>query len=94
MQIFYTLKAVEIIKHLHPGIKSLIREKIEELKSAPYSGKPLQDELEGFRSLRYKTFRVIYSFDESKKIITVIFAGKRQQVYQLFMDYLKKQHSS
>lgn len=93
-RIVYSPTARLFLKHLHPGIKKALREAIEELPPEPYKGKPLQDELEGFRSHRFKRYRVIYRYLENENQIEVLYAGPRKEVYRLFSDYLKKMQSA
>ncbi|MBI3540698.1 MAG: type II toxin-antitoxin system RelE/ParE family toxin [Deltaproteobacteria bacterium] len=88
-RITYTLTAHEYLKHLHPSLKSPLREMIEELLLEPLKGKPLRDEFEGFRSHRFKKYRVIYRYRAEKEVIEVLFAGHRREVYKLFSNYLK-----
>lgn len=67
---------------------------IEELSLEPLKGKPLRDEFEGFRSHRFKKYRVVYRHAENKGLVEIAFAGPRRDVYQLFSNYLKKLKSA
>jgi len=69
-------------------LKSRIREKIELLRSNPYTGKYLQKELSAFCSLRVKRYRVIYKIDEDNRKIEIHFIGPRKDIYELFRERL------
>lgn len=88
IRIVYTPTARQYLIHLHPEIKRGLRLVIEELLENPFRGKSLCQELSGFRSHRFKRYRVIYEYDEQKKRVKILFAGPRSDVYQLFQDYL------
>lgn len=90
-RIVYSPTAKVFIKHLQPSVKKALREVIDELVLEPLKGKPLQEEFEGFRSHRFKRYRVIYRFMENQNRVEVLFVGPRSDVYQLFSDYLKAQ---
>ena len=92
--IFYSLSVQSFLRHLHPTLKKPIREAIEELSEEPLKGKPLQDELFGFRSHRYKKYRVIYRFIEKKNRVEIIYAGPRSDVYEIFSQKIKGLKSS
>ncbi|EKD51055.1 MAG: hypothetical protein ACD_62C00357G0009 [uncultured bacterium] len=91
IKIEYSKTAATIIRHLPPSAKGPVRHLIEQLSTQPCLGKPLRDELEGYRSHRYNRYRVIYCYHEDKKLIEIIFAGQRADVYSLFSRYLKTQ---
>lgn len=88
--IVYTPTAKQYLTHLHPELKRGLRFVIEELAEEPLKGKPLQRELEGFRSHRFKKYRVIYQFNEKKNRVQILFAGPRTDVYELFGRYLRE----
>lgn len=89
-RLLYTPTARDTLRHLHPSLKKALREAIEELALQPLKGKPLQEEFEGFRSHRFKRYRVVYRYDETKNLIEILLAAPRSDVYRLFSDYLKK----
>lgn len=55
---------------------------LELLKSNPFLGKSLTDNLKGKYSLRVGVYRIIYSIDKSKIIIYVLDIGHRREVYR------------
>ncbi len=86
----YTLTAAKIIRHLSPSIKPAIRTEIETLIDNPLRGKALRNELAGFRSLRFKYYRIIYQYDDVKQVVDIHFAGSRTDVYLLFGNMMKR----
>lgn len=45
-------------------------------------GKPLQYSLKGLRRLRVGDYRVVFSLEESKKIVFVVKIGHRKDIYE------------
>jgi mRNA interferase RelE/StbE len=72
------------IAKLHPTLKPIIRARLDRLQNEPFSGKNLERELSGYRSLRTGRFRIIYRIDEEKEIIEIHYIGRRKDVYELF----------
>ncbi|MBU0507087.1 type II toxin-antitoxin system RelE/ParE family toxin [bacterium] len=89
-KLIYTPIAANFIKKISPLPKKGLKALVEELALSPYLGKPLVEELDGYRSLRYNKYRVIYKVDDEKKLIFILFAGPRKDAYQLFTDFFKK----
>jgi mRNA-degrading endonuclease RelE of RelBE toxin-antitoxin system len=58
--VFLTTTAHQLLRHLHPDLKRLIRQALDELANHPMKGKPLQEELAGLWSLRVSHYRIIY----------------------------------
>lgn len=83
IRIVYTLEAQSLIRKLSPVIKKGIRSAIDEIGINPDVGKPLQDELEGLRSHRFKRYRIVYKFEDDSKTIKVVYVGHRYNVYDL-----------
>ena len=88
VSVFLTVTAQQLLRHLHPDLKRLLRLVLDELASHPVKGKPLQEELAGLWSLRVSHYRVIYQMDEAS--ITVIFLGPRRTVYERLRELLLK----
>lgn len=78
----FTLESSRLLSKLHPENKKRIKEALTELRQNPYTGKDLQEELSGFKSLRLKQYRVIYSVIEDENIIHIYHIGRRRDVYQ------------
>lgn len=71
---------------LTPEIKPIIRSRLDSLCMAPFTGKRLERELAGYRSLRAKRFRIIYKLDETKKTVEIHHVGHRKDIYELFAE--------
>lgn len=71
----------DVIRTLHPGLKRKIRAALDGIRSDPTSGKALQDDLEGLRSVRVSHFRIIYRL-EGRRIVKLIALGPRRTIYQ------------
>jgi mRNA interferase RelE/StbE len=84
----YTPEAARLIRKLHPEIKKDIREGIRRLLNDPLLGYPLHDELSGYRSLRVRTYRVIYQIDDEDTTLDVVFVGPRRNVYEELRELL------
>ena len=66
---------------LHPQIKRKVRAGLDLLSEDPNSGKALQAELLGLRSLRVGRFRIVYRL-ASRKVIDIVTIGPRKSVYE------------
>ena len=89
-RLLYSETSREQIRSLHPQIKSSIKVHIQKLRDNPYSGKPLEKDLSGYRSLRTKRFRIIYKIDHDEKIVQIHYVGHRKDIYELFRELLAK----
>jgi mRNA interferase RelE/StbE len=69
------------IRTLHPILKKRVHAALQEIRTDPDSGKALQDDLEGYRSLRAGKFRIIYRTSASKEI-EVVAVGPRRTIYE------------
>ena len=72
----------EFLCHLPPSIKKRAAEGLDEIRADPHSGKALSEELEGYRSYRAGTFRIIYR--EQGPLIEIRAVGPRKTIYQAF----------
>ena len=90
MKLIFSEIAREKIRKLHPTIRRSIRACIETLRDNPYLGKALKKELEGYRSLVYNRYRIIYEVNEASKELFILTAGHREDVYELFAQQKKK----
>ena len=82
----YSETSKGLITKLHPELKSIIRSRLDILQKDPFSGKKLERELSGYRSLRAKRFRIIYKVNESDGIVEIHYVGHRKDVYELFSE--------
>jgi mRNA-degrading endonuclease RelE of RelBE toxin-antitoxin system len=70
-----------LISKLHPQIKTRPRGAIAQVLSNPQAGKPLQQDLAGFWSLRTGRFRLIYRI-RPERIVEIIAFGPRKTIYE------------
>ncbi|THJ24382.1 MAG: cytotoxin [Nitrospira sp. CG24E] len=78
----YTSEAAALIRRLHPHIKSDIKQGIREVCESPLAGHPLHFDLDGYRSFRVRTYRIIYRINDQGATIDVVFVGARRSVYE------------
>ena len=78
----FTPESSRLMSKLHPENKRLIKQALTDLQQNPYTGKDLQEELSGFKSLRLKQYRIIYDINEEKKFIQIYNIGPRRDVYE------------
>ena len=86
----FTPESARLLSKLHPENKKLIKQTLVELRQNPHSGKDLQEELAGFKSLRLKQYRIIYNIDEEKNFIQVYHIGRRRDIYEQFKRLLNE----
>jgi mRNA interferase RelE/StbE len=79
-----------LIRKMHPDLKRKLRASLNLIASDPSSGKVLFDELEGLRSFRVSSFRVIYKITDPKRI-EIIAIGPRRRIYEETVRILRKQ---
>ena len=87
-QIYVTSHAAESAKKLHPDIRKDIKAELKALIKKPYKGKPLQQELQGFYSIRIGRYRAIYTVKTDLKRIEVWAIGHRKDIYELFSEFV------
>ena len=79
----------ELIRHVPPNLKRKIKLAIQEIVTAPSSGKGLQEELLGLCSYRVGEVRIVYRVEgQSVQLVTI---GPRKTVYQKAALELKRQ---
>jgi mRNA interferase RelE/StbE len=69
----------QVIRSLHPDLKRRVRAAVDLLRFNPETGKALKGELEGWRSLRAGSLRIVYR--EARKQIEVAAIGPRASIY-------------
>ena len=87
----FTPEAARSIAILPPEIKKLVRSSIDRLLAEPQAGSELTGELEGYRSLKAKRYRIIYRLDGSETAIEIYVVGHRRNVYDTLRSLLLKQ---
>ena len=86
----FTPEAGRLVSKLHPETKKLMRSAIEDLRTNPYLGDELHEELTGFSSYKPGRYRILYKFDEDRNVIDVYYVGHRRDVYDQFRLFLEK----
>ena len=84
----FTPEVSRLVAQLHPENKRQLKQALNELRQNPFIGKDLQEELFGFKSLRLKKYRVIYTVSEEANHIEVYYIGRRNDVYEQFRRLL------
>lgn len=84
----FTPEVSRLVAKLHPENKKLLTQAFIGLRRNPYTGKDLQEELSGFKSLRLKRYRVIYTVNEEENYIEIYYVGRRSDVYEQFRRLL------
>jgi mRNA interferase RelE/StbE len=84
-----TVEIAGVLRNLHPHLKKKLRESFRIILSDPLSGKALKDELDGLRSFRVGTFRIIYRIVRGQ-IIEIVAIGPRKHIYEETFRLLKK----
>jgi mRNA interferase RelE/StbE len=77
------------IRSLHPALKKRIHNALDQMRMMPEEGKPLQRELEGYRSFKVGKFRIIYRV--TMKEIAVVAVGPRRTIYDETTRLIEKQ---
>jgi mRNA interferase RelE/StbE len=67
-----------------------VRSAIEALRTNPYLGDELHEELAGFSSYKPGRYRILYKFNEDRNVIDVYYVGHRRDVYERFRILLKE----
>jgi len=76
------------IRSLHPALKKRIHKALDQIRTMPGEGKPLQRELKGYRSFKVGKFRIIYRV--TSKEIEVVAVGPRRTVYDETMRIMEQ----
>jgi mRNA interferase RelE/StbE len=80
----------ELIRMMHPSLKKKIKSSLKMVLSDPSSGKALVDELEGLRSFRVSSFRIIYRIKNPKQI-ELVAIGPRGRIYEETFRIIQKE---
>ena len=78
----FTPESSRLLSKLHPENKKRIKQALTELRQNPYTGKDLQGELSGFKSLRLKHYRIVYNINEETNFIQIYHIDRRRDVYE------------
>jgi mRNA interferase RelE/StbE len=81
----------EILRHLHPDLKQVIKSALRALASDPELGDPLLKDLAGLWKYRVKRFRIVYGIDRKSRRIRIMAVGHRRRIYEEMADLIRKQ---
>jgi len=87
-RLVYSETARNLIRKLHPDLKSIVRARLNKIAEEPYIGKPLVKELSGYFSLKAKRYRIIYKIQEGSQEVQIHYLGNRKDIYQLFKEQI------
>ena len=90
----FTPESSRLLSKLHPENKNRVKQALTELQQNPFTGKDLQEELSGFKSLRLKQYRIIYNINEEKNFIQIYHIGQRRDIYEQFRRLLTELQKS
>jgi mRNA interferase RelE/StbE len=69
----------DFIRGLHPGLKAKVRAGLDAILADSGAGKPLKEELAGYRSLRVGKFRIVCR--PHKTVVEIVAVGPRRVIY-------------
>lgn len=70
-----------ILRQFSPLRKQKIKECLRAIAKNPYLGKALQENLNGYRTFRVGSFRIVYSINFPQKIVNIVAIGPRESIY-------------
>jgi mRNA interferase RelE/StbE len=78
-----------LIRGLHPELKRKVRAGLDAIRADLQTGKKLQEDLAGFRSLRIGRFRIIYGITP-RNLIELVAIGPRRSIYDETLRRLRQ----
>ena len=75
-------RAVKELRRLPRDLQALVLDAVENLRLDPLQGQQLSGQWRGLRRLRVGYVRVIYGFDGTELLISVLRVGHRREVYR------------
>ena len=84
----FSPEAARLIATLHPEVKKLVRSSIDVLLVQPHAGSELSGELEGYRSLKAKRYRIIYRLNDAETRVEIYLVVHRRDVYDTLRSLL------
>ena len=85
-----TPAAAEMFKSIHPEIRKQTKTLLRALYVNPYVGKPLQNKLSEFRSLKMKRYRIVYRLDEADQLAVIYGIGHRKNIYEVISELMER----
>ncbi len=73
-------RAIKVLEGIDTRFKEPLKETIHEISQNPMVGKKLKGDLEGLRSYRLGSFRIVYRF--SKTLVEVVYLDHRKDMYR------------
>jgi len=84
-------EVAKLVRGMHPELKRKTKASLNAILDGPESGKALKNELDGMRSFRVGTIRIIYRV--KGKVMEIIAIGPRNRIYEETYRLLKKGRS-
>ncbi len=81
-------EVASLIRGMHPDLQRKTRASLKAILDDSATGKALKNELDGLRSFKLGTFRIIYRV--MKNTIEIIAIGPRERIYEETYRLLKK----
>ena len=83
-------EVLDYLRRVSPQPRHALRMAIKGLAEEKGDIKSLTDKLEGFYRLRVGSHRVIFEYEiiDDQRVITCIFAGPREWIYEVFQSRL------
>ena len=75
-------RAIKELRRLPKDLQAAVLTAVETLRLDPFRGQQLSSPWKGLRRLRVRTVRVIYGFDGTELLISVLRVGHRREVYR------------
>ena len=79
--LIFEKKALEFINTLEKGIKERIWNKLQQCKENPFHFLEHLEEIDGYK-LRVGDYRLIIDIDQINKILRIVKAGHRKNIYE------------
>ncbi len=76
------------LARLPPSVKQKLRASLRLLEVDPWAGKPLEQELAGYRSYPIHPYRIIYRIESSERLVRLVMVELRREVYDLLLQQL------
>jgi mRNA interferase RelE/StbE len=80
----------ELIRTMHPTLKKKVKASLAMILANPHLGNALMDELEGLRSFRVSSFRIIYRIKDPERI-ELVAIGSRERIYEETFRIIQKE---
>jgi len=86
-------QVVRFVARQAPEPRQVLRAALRQLENERGNIKPLEGELRRYYRLRVRGFRIIFAYaaaSKTRRVIRCIFAERRNVVYEIFEEILKK----